>query len=301
MNSQAIVFDIQKFSLHDGPGIRTTVFLKGCPLRCLWCHNPESWTARPELLYSPGKCTRCGKCAAVCPNRAHSFEAGRHVFARNLCLACGKCADVCPTGALELCGQYRTIEDVLAAVLADRPFYQNSGGGMTLSGGEPMAQFAFTEALLRAASANGIHTALETCGVAPWQEFQKILPFTDLFLFDIKSLDAEKHLQFTGVPLAPVRRTLDSLAAAGVKIILRCPLIPGMNDSQPELAGIGELAENLPAVSEVQVEPYHPLGQSKALRLGLSDYYAAPFATQEFTLACIAAIQRHTGKSVRKS
>jgi glycyl-radical enzyme activating protein len=301
MDLKAIVFDIQKFSLHDGPGIRTTVFLKGCPLRCLWCHNPESWAAQPELLYAAGKCTGCGKCAAVCSNGAHSFEAGKHIFSRNLCQACGKCADVCPMEALELCGRYRTIADVMAEVMTDLPFYQNSGGGMTLSGGEPMAQSAFAEALLRTASANGIHTALETCGFASWQEFQKILPFTDLFLFDIKSLDAEKHRKFTGVPLAPILRTLDALAAAGANIILRCPLIPGMNDSQQELSGIGELAEKLPAVSEVQLEPYHSMGQSKALRLGMSDYYAAPFATQEFTQACITEIQRHTAKNVRKS
>lgn len=301
MNIKAIVFDIQKFSLHDGPGIRTTVFLKGCPLRCVWCHNPESWHPKPELLFSAAKCIGCGKCAAVCPNRAHRFEAGQHVFSRNLCLACGKCADVCPVEALELCGRFLTVEEVMTEVRKDCVFYENSGGGLTLSGGEPMMRPEFTFALLDAAKKEGIHTALESCGFAPLQEFARILPVTDLFLFDIKTMDEAKHLRFTGQDNRLILSNLEFLSGAGAEITLRCPLIPGLNDTPDELARLGQLAERLPGVKAIDVEPYHPLGVSKAERLGQTPAYSAEFASQEFVETCIAQLRRHTAKTVKKN
>lgn len=265
------VFDIQKFSVHDGPGIRTTVFLKGCPLHCLWCHNPESWRAQPELLFSAEKCTGCGACAKSCR-----------------------------TEALELCGRRETAEEVLAEVLRDRPFYENSGGGMTLSGGEPLAQFAFSLELLKQAKANGLHTCLETCGYAPRDHYLALLPFTDLFLFDVKTVDAERHRSFTGQDNRLILDNLRALDNAGAALHLRCPLIPGMNDSEAELHGIGVLANSLAHVQEIEVEPYHPLGVSKAHRLGFADAFTAPFTPKKQSDLWIARIAETTAVPVRK-
>lgn len=203
MDLNAIVFDIQKFSIHDGPGIRTTVFLKGCPLRCVWCHNPESWRPEPELLFTAAKCSGCRRCAEVCPAGVHSFTAdGRHELDRAACVRCGKCVELCPAEALELCGRSFTVEEVMAEVRKDCIFYENSGGGMTLSGGEPMMQFDFLHALLRLAHKAGLHICLETCGFAAWKQYETILPFVDLFLFDIKTIDPATFTSvvcFTGI------------------------------------------------------------------------------------------------------
>lgn len=294
------VFDIQKFSVHDGPGIRTTVFLKGCPLHCLWCHNPESWQAQPELLFSAEKCTGCGACAKECPNGCHSFRNGVHHLNRIRCTGCGACAKSCRTEALELCGRRETAEEVLAEVLRDRPFYENSGGGMTLSGGEPLAQFAFSLELLKQAKANGLHTCLETCGYAPRDHYLALLPFTDLFLFDVKTVDAEKHRSFTGQDNRLILDNLRALDNAGAALHLRCPLIPGMNDSEAELHGIGVLANSLAHVQEIEVEPYHPLGVSKAHRLGFADAFTAPFTPKKQSDLWIARIAETTAVPVRK-
>jgi len=302
MNTKAIVFDIQKFSIHDGPGIRTTVFLKGCPLRCVWCHNPESWRPEPELLFTAAKCTGCRRCAEVCPTGVHAFTAdGRHELDRAACVRCGKCVELCPAEALELCGRSLTVEEVMAEVRKDRVFYENSGGGMTLSGGEPMMRPEFTFALLNAAKKEGIHTALESCGFAPREEFERILPVTDLFLFDIKTMDEAKHLRLTGRDNRLILSNLEFLNGAGAKIVLRCPLIPGLNDTPSELAKIGELAERLSGVTGIDVEPYHPLGVSKAERLGQSPAYSAEFASKEFAETCIAELRRHTAKPGKKN
>lgn len=300
MNTKAIVFDIQKFSLHDGPGIRTTVFLKGCPLRCVWCHNPESWRAEPELLFTSAKCTGCRRCAEVCPAGVHTFAVdGRHKLDRAACVRCGKCVELCPAEALELCGRLLSVEEVMTEVRKDRVFYENSGGGMTLSGGEPMMRPEFTFILLDAAKKEGIHTALESCGFAPREEFERILPVTDLFLFDIKTMDEAKHLRLTGRDNRLILSNLEFLSGAGAEIVLRCPLVPGLNDTFGELAGIGELAERLPAVREIQLEPYHPLGVSKSERLGRKPAYSAGFAPEALVAECLAAVRSRTGKPVR--
>ncbi len=295
-----MVFDIQKFSVHDGPGIRTTIFMKGCPLRCLWCHNPESWHAKPELLFDLGKCTSCGRCIPACPNGCHKIENGKHIFDRSTCTTCGICAKACFSEALELCGEVRSAEDVIAEVMKDKLFYDNSGGGMTLSGGEPMAQFEFTKELLKLGKENGLHICIETCGFAQKKQYEEILPFIDLFLFDIKTVDAEKHKKLTGQDNALILENLRFINDSGAKIHLRCPLVPGVNDSDAELSGIGKLADSLSNVIEVDVEPYHPLGISKAKRLGITDGFEAQFTPKEVWTEWIAKISENSAKTVKK-
>ena len=298
----ANIFDIQKFSIHDGPGIRTTVFFKGCPLHCLWCHNPESHTAAPELFFTAEKCTGCGTCIRVCPAGAHALTpAGLHTLDRSRCTRCGRCAEQCPAEALALCGRTMQLSEVLSEVRKDRAFYENSGGGMTLSGGEPMAQFPFVRALCEAAkNAPGIpHIALETCGFAPEAQFRELLPWVDLFLFDIKTLLPEKHLRYTGVPLAPILDTLRFLDQAGATLALRCPLIPGLNDTEEELQRIAGLADGLSHAQSIDLEPYHPLGEAKSVRLGRTPAYTAPFPPRDYAQRIRAWLQPRTRLPVR--
>ena len=225
------IFNIQRFSVNDGPGIRTTVFLKGCPLNCVWCHNPESKSEKTELFYNYEKCTSCRKCAAVCKNGCHLFEGEKHIFDRKKCTVCGKCADQCLTGALETVGYDRTADEVIAEVLKDKDFYDNSGGGMTLSGGEPLLQFDFTYELLKKADAYG-------------------------------------HKEFTGASNETIIKNLKLLDGIGAQIILRCPVIPEFNDRKEHFDGIAELANTLKNITEINIEPYHPLGSSKSEFLG---------------------------------
>lgn len=295
-----MVFDIQKFSVHDGPGIRTTVFLKGCPLRCLWCHNPESWHTYPELLFSAERCTGCGECVKVCPNGCHTLKDGIHTFNRSACTGCGRCVRHCFFAVLELCGSLRSPQSVMDEVLKDRPFYENSAGGITVSGGEPMAQFEFTRDLLKLAKENALHVCLETCGFATGEQHLEILPYVDLFLFDIKTIDSEKHRRFTGQDNTLILENLRLLDHAGAKLHLRCPMISSLNDSEAELNGIGVLANSLTHIQEIEVEPYHPLGVSKAHRLGIKDGFEAPLTPKEVSDRWVAQIAKTTDIPVRK-
>jgi len=258
------VFNIQKFSINDGPGIRTTVFMKGCPLSCAWCHNPESKLARPEIFFDKAKCTVCGRCAAVCPLGAHRISDGTHLYEREICTACGRCADGCLVGALDKTGKKMSDEEVIAEVMKDEIFYETSGGGMTLSGGEPMMQLDFTLSLLKLAKENGLHTAMETCGYAKREAFEAVAPLVDLFLFDYKETSPEKHREYTGVTNELILDNLRYLDSLGKKIILRCPIIPGYNDRDEHLFGIGAAANALENILEINVEPYHPLGMGKS-------------------------------------
>ena len=265
------IFNIQKFSINDGPGIRTTVFLKGCPLNCLWCHNPESKSVKREVFYNFEKCVGCGRCGNICPNGCHIIEDGRHIYNRDKCTACGECTEMCFTEALETVGETKTVEEVIKEVLKDKDFYENSGGGMTLSGGEPMLQFEFTYELLKRAKEEGLHTCIETCGFTKSENLKKIAPFVDIFLFDFKETDPEKHKEFTGVSNENILENLKMLDCMGCKTILRCPIIPTLNDREDHLNGIAALANELENIIEINVEPYHPLGSSKAAFLN-KDY-----------------------------
>ncbi len=244
---QGIIFNIQRFCVNDGPGIRTTVFLKGCPLSCVWCHNPESQRFEPEILFYKDKCTGCGRCRGI--------TAADRDF-------------VCFNGAKEICGKTVTADEVTAEVLKDKPFYENSGGGVTLSGGEPLAQYDFSLELLKKAKANGIHTAVETCGYAERSKILEIAKYVDLFLFDCKETDPELHKEYTGFDNKVILENLKALSDTGSKIILRCPIIPGFNDRAEHFKGISEAADKFSGIVHIEIEPFHPLGESKYSALG---------------------------------
>lgn len=262
------IFDIQRTSLHDGPGIRTTVFLKGCPLRCLWCHNPESQSAAPELMYFEEKCVRCGACVTACPVGAQHIEGDEHRIDREACTLCGACVEACAYDALRIAGEERDVADVMAEVLRDKPFYEQSGGGVTLSGGEPMMQFAFARALLQACRAEGIHSVVETCGQSTSTRYEEIAPLVDLFLFDYKGTDPQLHEEHTGTGNELILANLDLLYRLDAAIVLRCPLVPGVNDTDEHLRGIAELDKKYPRLQALELLAYHAMGTDKSRRIG---------------------------------
>ncbi len=263
-----MVFDIQHFSVSDGPGIRTVVFLKGCPLRCSWCHNPESYLARPQMMVYAERCAGCGACAAACPQGLEGIRAQSSSW-RDGCTGCGACAQVCAAGALEAAGTLMTVKQVLEAVVEDLPFYRTSGGGLTISGGEPLAQPAFTLALAQAARELGIPVAIETSGYCDWDVLRLLLPHVDLFLYDYKLTGEEEHRQHTGVGQQRILQNLYRLDESGANIILRCPMIPGINIHTAHEEGIIRLAGSLQNLQQVHLEPYHSIGLSKRMRLGM--------------------------------
>ena len=274
------IFDIQRFSIHDGPGIRTTVFLKGCPLACKWCHNPEGIARGPHLSFLPDKCIGCGYCFRVCPRGAHAVVDGAHVLGRGRCEVCGRCAAECYAGAIELIGRDVSVQDVMKEVLADKPFYHTSGGGMTLSGGEPLSQIDFSVALLEHAKDQGLHNCIETSSQAPWSSFERVLGLVDLFLCDIKDIDARRHAELTGVSNEVILANLRRLHETGATMLLRVPLVGGCNDMDDNLAGIAALAAELDGIEGVEIMKYHRLGTSKHARLGTVDPMADNPATQ---------------------
>lgn len=269
MHTKGIVFDIKGFAVHDGPGIRTTVFLKGCPLRCDWCHNPESQSERPVLAQFPRNCIGCGKCLTRCPNGALSRGETQIIIDRSRCKGCGLCAQTCYAEALVLRGKIMTVEEVMAEVRKDKPFYDNSGGGMTISGGEPLYQPEFTLALLQAARAEGFHTCLDTSGYAAWAVLEQMLPYVNMVLYDVKSVDPAVHRAHTGRPNSVIMQNLRALAGEAVEIKVRLPLIPGVNDSEQSVRDIAQFLASLKRVPSLEILPYHKLGEGKYEALGI--------------------------------
>jgi len=263
------IYNIQRFSLHDGPGIRTTVFMKGCPLRCEWCHNPESQKVRPQISLFVERCLACGRCMAVCDR--HSFEDGIHRIDHGACEGCGRCVEQCPADAMELLGREASVEEIIEEVERDSAFYSTSGGGMTVSGGEPTMQTAFAAQILAAAKAKGIHTAIETCGYAPWSAYEQLLPYTDMFLYDVKQMDSELHKEYTGVDNSRILENLSNLCmnAVDAEIVVRTPVIPGYNDQPENFRSLASFLLKLERLPRVEVLPYNPLAGSKYSRLGM--------------------------------
>ena len=258
---KATVFEIKRFAVHDGDGIRTTVFLKGCPLRCAWCHNPEGLSREPELAYYRHKCVGCGECVSVCETGAHRMENGEHIYDRNLCTACGKCAKVCLGDALTLYGKEMSTSELLPMLLEDKEFYDNSGGGVTLSGGECLMQADFCRELLSLLKDNGVNTAVDTCGFVSREVLDKVMPYTDVFLYDIKAIDSDVHKKCTARPSEPIIENIRYLSSRGASVEVRIPFVPGYNDG--EIEKIADLLSEIKTLVKVRVLPYHNYAGSK--------------------------------------
>lgn len=265
-----LIFDIQRFSVHDGPGIRTTVFLKGCPLSCLWCQNPESISRRPEITYIASKCIQCDKCLDVCPEGAIRSANGAKELLRQACTLCGDCLDVCYAEALNIFGRWLTVPELMEIVELDREFYMRSGGGVTFSGGEPAAQPDFLRAACREAQARRLHTTIDTSGYVGWDTFRSILSHVDLVLYDLKHMDSAVHRRLTGVPNELILENLQRLAQIGHPVHVRVPLIPGYNDSEENVRATAAFVATLPNVKSLDILPYHRLGEPKWKQLDVS-------------------------------
>ena len=262
-----IVFDIKKYSIHDGPGIRTTVFLKGCHLNCAWCHNPEGISPLSEILFFENRCISCLDCVEACPYQAISFVDGQRIHDPDLCQGCGTCADICPAEATTIAGTQMTVAEVVSEIETDVIYYDQSGGGTTFSGGEPLYQVAYLEALLEACKDRGIHTVVDTSGHVPFENIDRIRSLVDLFLYDVKLMDSERHLQNTGVPNQRILNNLVSLGQTGARIIARIPIIPGINDDQDNLDKTGRFLASLGTLQDINILPYHRAATEKYNRM----------------------------------
>lgn len=264
---QPFIFNLQKFCVHDGPGIRTSVFFKGCPLRCAWCHNPESQVFQPELLYNPEKCAVCGQCLPECPSDAITRRESSVVTDRHLCQACGRCVDFCFHSAREIVGHAASVPDLVAEIEKDRVFFEQSGGGVTFTGGEVLCQAEAAEALAIACKARGLHVAVDTCGHVPFENMARVLNCADLFLYDLKHLDPVMHEEYTGQDNRLVLDNLRRLNATGAAIFLRIPLIEGFNSDDGHINSLVEFCSGL-NLKQIDLLPYHSTGSSKYQRTG---------------------------------
>ena len=271
-----LVFNVQRYSVHDGPGIRTTVFLKGCPLRCTWCHNPEGMSPGREMIVIESRCSACGTCRAACLAADSLPGVGPIPPGHAACTLCGACVSACPTGARQIVGREMTVSEVMAEVSRDGLFYDDSGGGVTFSGGEPLHQPRFLRALLEASRSAGFRTALDTCGYAASRVLSEVAPLTDLFLYDLKMIDDEKHRRYTGVSNQAILENLRILNRAGANLWLRMPIIPGVNDSDSDVEAAARFVSTLGSVRQVHLLPYHAAGSHKYRSMGRDPALAGP-------------------------
>lgn len=294
-----LTFNIQRYSIHDGPGIRTTVFLKGCPLSCTWCHNPEGLSPDPEILVVAERCVGCGECAKVCPIPPAVGPQGQAIAVRQECIRCGRCVVVCTAGARRLVGQTMTVDELLAEVERDRPFYEETGGGVTFSGGEPLAQGEFLLACLAACRERGLHTAVDTSGHAERELVLEVAGLADLFLYDLKIMEDERHRELTGAPLQPILDNLRALDEAGAEIWIRFPVIPGVTDDPGNVEALGAFVESLPRTRVVQPLPFHRTASDKYARLDRPWPHADLRACEPADLQAVTAILERSGLDIR--
>ena len=295
-----LIFDIKKFAVHDGPGIRTTVFMKGCPLRCWWCHNPESISPNPQMVFFENKCIRCGRCFQACRTRALRLEGERRVYERDECVLCGQCAAACYAEAHVMEGREVTVEEVLAEVEKDRPFYENSGGGMTVSGGEPMLQKDFVLELCRQAKAAGLRTAMDTSAHAKWEDLEAVLAHVDLVLLDMKDMDPDKHKDFTGVSNERILENAKHIRDLGKPMMLRIPVVPTRTARIDNMQAAADFFRDFPNIEYVELLPYHRLGESKWERLGVGYKLKGVAPPSEEELSALEEPFRAAGLAVRR-
>jgi pyruvate formate lyase activating enzyme len=268
-DSHGLVFDIQRYSIKDGPGLRVLVFIKGCPLRCLWCSNPESQTSQTEILYDEERCHECGQCVLACQTKALIQDSrGKVCYDYLNCRLCGSCIEACPYKARKWAGRWITVAELMREVERDLPFFRRSGGGVTLGGGEPMSQPDFVERILKACKEQNIHTSLETCGYAPWEVLKRLANYTDLFFYDLKQIDPDLHKQWTGVSNQVILRNLEELGTIHPQIVVRYPLIPGVNDSDLDILALIKFIRGIKTIQKVEISPYHRYGELKYSLLG---------------------------------
>jgi len=293
-----IIFNIQRYSIHDGPGIRTTVFLKGCPLNCWWCQNPESQLSGQEMVFWEDRCIGCGACSTICPSGAIQIKDGIPVTEKEKCILCGKCIEKCPALAREMIGKKLTTEEVLKAIEKDLVFYEESGGGVTFSGGEPLEQFEFLESLLVCCQKKKIHTAVDTSGYISWKILSKISSKVDLFLYDLKIMDSGRHKKYTGISNEIILENLKKLSSVHHNISVRFPVIPGINDDYQNIKKMGEFLSSL-KIAQVNILPYHYIGIDKYRRLGRTYKLVTTQPPSEEKLSEVSAILRKFNLNVK--
>ena len=289
--AQPLIFDIKRYAIHDGPGIRATIFFKGCPLNCQWCHNPESISPKIQKLFTVAKCIGCGECCRVCPVNACSLTAEGVVTDHALCTLCGKCAEACPTLAMEMSGRYYPVSELLQIIEKERPFFDQSGGGVTFSGGEPLLYPEYLSDILKACGKKGIHRAVDTSGFVEKETLLKVAQHTDLFLYDLKVIDAQKHQRYTGVDNRLILDNLKTLAEYGAEIQIRVPLIGGVNDDDDSLTAIASYVADLPGEKRaVNLLPFHDVAKGKDEKLGQRRDLAALYEPGADALQRVAEI-----------